>query len=116
MKTIAILILSVVLASCGMMSKDGESSKKTIEIMTSAECNDCKERLEGNLNYVKGIQFAELDVPSKVLTVKYDSKKITLQEIKDKINDIGYDADGQKAAEENVKQLPMCCQPGGMEK
>ena len=112
MKTpIMIIILALFFGSCAVM-KNG-SQKKTVEIKTSAQCGMCKERIEGELNYVKGIQFAELNVDNQILTVKYNEEIISLQQIKDKVNEIGYDADGQKAPADKVKELPMCCQPGG---
>jgi cation transport ATPase len=43
----------------------------TIQIQTSAQCGDCKERIEGKLNYTKGIKFAELNDQTKIVTVKY---------------------------------------------
>lgn len=84
-------------------------------IQTSAQCGNCKERIEGKLNYVKGIKFAELDMETKKVTVKYSPKKISLQKIKETIAAIGYDADEVKAKQEDVLKLPKCCQPGGME-
>lgn len=89
---------------------------ETSVIQTSAQCNDCKERIEGKLNYTKGIKFAELDLETKKVTVKYATKKISLQKIKEAIAAIGYDADEVKAKQETVLKLPKCCQPGGMEK
>jgi copper chaperone CopZ len=87
---------------------------KTIIIQTSAECGDCKERLEEKLNYTSGIKFAELDLESKKLTVKFTTSKISEAEIKQIISALGYDADDQKAPKEAVQKLPLCCQPGGM--
>lgn len=84
------------------------------KIMTSAECGSCKDRIEGKLNYVDGIRFAELDVPTKVLTVKYQSSKISLAEIRKIVSETGYDADEVKANPEKVEALPNCCKPGGM--
>jgi copper chaperone CopZ len=86
----------------------------TIQIQTSAQCDDCKERIEGKLNYTKGIKFAELDNQTKIVTVKYDPKKIELLAIKQTIAKIGYDADEVKAAKEDVEKLPKCCQPNGL--
>jgi copper chaperone CopZ len=85
----------------------------TIQIQTSAQCGDCKERIEGKLNYIKGIKFAELNDETKIVTVKYDPKKIELIAIKQTIAKIGYDADEVKAAKEDVEKLPKCCQPNG---
>lgn len=89
---------------------------QTSVIHTSAECGSCKERIEGVLNYTKGVKFAELDVESKDLTVKYKTKKISLDEIKKILVETGYDADDMKANPEAVEKLPACCKPGGMEK
>jgi copper chaperone CopZ len=89
---------------------------ETSVIQTSAQCNDCKERIEGKLNYTKGVKFAELDLESKKVTVKYSPKKITLQKIKETIASVGYDADEVKAKKEDILKLPKCCQPGGMDK
>lgn len=107
-----ILMLTIVFTS-GMVSAQ---KSETVQIKTSAECGQCKERLEEALNYTKGIVFSELDVETKVLTIKYKKSKITLEEIKKAISEIGYDADEVKANPEKQKTLPMCCQPGGMKK
>ena len=85
----------------------------TSEIQTNAQCGDCKERIEGKLNYIKGIKFAELNDETKIVTVKYDPNKIDLVTIKQTIAKIGYDADEVKAAKEDVEKLPKCCQPKG---
>ncbi len=95
----------------------GVSYSQTVEeakIKTSAECGSCKERIEEKLNYTGGVRFAELDVESKVLTVKYSTKKITLDEIKKILSELGYDADDVKANPKAVEKLPTCCKPGGM--
>jgi copper chaperone CopZ len=102
----------IILFICGIsFSQKAETSV----IQTSAQCNDCRERIEGKLNYTKGIKFAELDMETKKVTVKYTSKKISLQKIKETIAAIGYDADEVKAKQEDVLKLPKCCQPDGME-
>lgn len=94
------------------------SAQKTekVVIKTSAECGDCKERIESKLNYTKGVSFAELDYETKELTVKFKTDKITLAEIKKIVSELGYDADELKANEVTQKKLPLCCQPGGMKK
>lgn len=85
-------------------------------ILTSAECENCKERIEAMLNYTKGVKFAELEVATKKLVVKFNLDKITLPEIKQKLSELGYDADEIKANESAQKKLPLCCQPNGMKK
>lgn len=111
MKTVIFALFVALFATAANAQK-----LQTSTIKTSAECGDCKERIESKLNYTKGVKFADLDLESQVLTVKFKADKITLAEIKKIISEVGYDADEVKAVPEKQKQLPLCCQPGGMKK
>jgi copper chaperone CopZ len=110
MKTITLSLFFVLLSTISFGQKS-----TTSQIQTNAQCGDCKERIEGKLNYTKGIKFAELNDETKIVTVKYDPKKIDLLTIKQTIAKIGYNADEVKAAIEDVEKLPKCCQPNGHE-
>ena len=93
---------------------DKAPKTQTVVIKTSAECGDCKERVESKLNYTKGISFAELNYEKQELTVKFKTDKISLDEIRKIVSELGYDADEVKANTKAQKELPACCQPGGM--
>ena len=87
-----------------------------VDIQTSAECGSCKTRIEDKLNYTAGIKFAELDLETKKVLVKFNPKKISLAEIKTILSETGYDAGEVKAVPAAVQKLPTCCKPGGMKK
>lgn len=86
---------------------------QTVKIQTSAQCADCEERIEDGLNYLRGVKYAELDNDSKIVEVKFKTSAVSLKEIKQKLNSIGYSADDFKASAEQVAKLPKCCQPYG---
>lgn len=109
-----VIAITMMMFTFGTMAQKEKKVEEKV-IQTSAECNECKERLETKLNYTKGIRFAELDVPSKKLTVEYKTKTISLTEIKTIISELGYDADELKANSDAYKALPECCKVGGME-
>ncbi len=111
MKTIILSLLFVFVGVQAFGQKKGKV--ETVVIQTSAECEQCEERIEGALNYTKGIKFAELDMHTMKLTVKYRPDQISLDEIKKKIASLGYDADEVKADPSAQKELPACCKPGG---
>lgn len=113
MKNYVMLMLTMFVLN-GLWAQEKKAKYETVVIQTSAECGQCKERIEDGLNYLKGVTFAELDLETKKVTVKYSTKKVSFQQIKEKINSIGYDADDMKANPDVVKKLPACCQPGGM--
>lgn len=90
-----------------------QSSVETVSFLTSAVCGECKERIEKELNYTKGVIFAELDTESKIVTVKYKTKTISKEGVAAVINNLGYDAGDFKRNEEAFSKLPKCCQSAG---
>lgn len=75
-----------------------------VTIKTSAECKFCKENIESYLKKIKGIRRVKCDYVKHEVYVMYNSKKITIEQIRKEMNDIGYDADGQKANFDKYKK------------
>ena len=80
-----------------------------VQFKTSAVCDMCKARLEKSLAYEKGVQAANLDVPSKVLTVTYNPAKTTPAALRTAVQKTGYDADETTADARAYDRLPDCC-------
>jgi mercuric ion binding protein len=93
------------------------AQKKTeeIKIKTSAQCDQCKERIEKALAFEKGIKRSNLNLDTKEITVVYNPEKTTPEKIRKAIAAVGYDADNVPADEKAYKKLPKCCQKGGAE-
>lgn len=108
-------MLALLFVSSFGFSQKPAAKTETVVILTSAECDECKARIEGALNYTKGVKFAELDVPSRKLTIKFKNDVISLAEIKKQIAALGYNADEVPADPTAYEKLPACCKAGGME-
>lgn len=113
MKNVIMIVFAVMFVQFAN-AQEKKAKYETVVIQTSAECGDCEERIANMLNYTKGVKFSELDIESKKLTVKFQPAKISLETIKQKLVELGYDADEMKANPEAQQKLPSCCQPGGM--
>ena len=96
------------------VSKIQEIEKKvdTVEIKTSAICGMCKERLEHDMTFEKGVKSVELDLDTKILTISYKTNKTSKEELKKAVTKIGYDADEMVANQKAHDRLPPCCQKG----
>jgi periplasmic mercuric ion binding protein len=81
----------------------------TLRVKTSAVCETCKEALEHNLSFEKGVKSSHLDLDTKIITVVYNNEKTNPEKIKTAIVKTGYDADSLKADERAFKKLPECC-------
>ena len=105
-KLIAYLFLSVLLLSSTAYA---QKKSEEIRIKTSAQCGQCKTRIETALAYEKGVIKSELNVETKELTVVYKPGKTTPGMIRKALNNLGYDADSTLANEKAYAKLPSCC-------
>lgn len=102
LKTILIIVLAGIFSSA-MAEAD------TLKVKTSAQCEDCKERIENKLNFLKGVKSAALDLTTKEVTVVYDPAKTNPEAIRTAITKAGYDADEIPAEKKAYDKLPKCC-------
>ena len=102
-------ILAVVL-STSTMAQDTKKKIETVEIQTTAVCDMCKELIvDKTLAFEKGLKFAEMNVETGVLTVRYRNDKTSLSHIRNVISDLGYSADSVKADPAAHENLHFCC-------
>lgn len=93
-----------------------QNTKETeVKIKTSAQCDMCKDRIEEALAFTKGVTYADLDVESKIATVRFKTSKNNKKGILEAIAGAGYDADEILAEEKAYDKLPDCCKKGGMD-
>lgn len=84
-----------------------------IEIMTSAQCGMCKDRIEKALAYEKGVIKSEVDMTTKKVKVTYKTKKTNPDKIRLAISKVGHDADDIAADPVAYEKLPGCCRKPG---
>jgi copper chaperone CopZ len=84
-----------------------------VVIKTSAICEMCKEAIEYDLAFEKGVKSAELNLDTKEVTVVYNGKKTDAQTIRKRITMVGYHADDLVRDAKAYEKLPFCCKDGG---
>ena len=106
------LIFLIMVAATMQISSSiyAQTSKKTETIKVYGNCEMCKTTIEGSLKKKDGIISKKWDQETKMLSVTYDSVKITIQQIGEKIAGVGYDNEHKTATDEKYKNLHKCCQ------
>ena len=105
-----ILIFAMVPAWSGnIRAQDAEPKEKEIKIQTSAVCGMCKERIETNMAFEKGVKSVVLDEETKEVTIVYKTAKTDPDKLRKAISKLGYDADDVAADKEAYEKLPACC-------
>jgi copper chaperone CopZ len=111
-KQIILIIIAVTFSiSVNAQKEKTEKNSKTeiIEIQTSAQCEMCKETIEKEMAFVKGVKYVNLDLETKKVTVKFRKDKTDSDKIKHEISELGYDADEVTANPKVYEKLPACC-------
>lgn len=111
-------IMSLSLMAIGFLAMAQQKPIETAEgnkvvIKTSAICEMCKEAIEYDLAFEKGIKSAELNLETKEVTVVYNAKKTSDEVIRKRITMVGYHADTLKRDPIAYNKLPFCCKDGG---
>ena len=93
------------LSSCEAQIKNS----KTETVKVYGNCGMCKKTIETAANE-KGIIKADWNVETGMLTMTYDAKKTSQDEILKKIANAGYDSDKFTAPDKTYDGLHGCCQ------
>ena len=101
--------MAMILGPVAMQAQDKESKTETVDIKTSAICDMCKERLEKNMAFEKGVTAVSLNDETKILTLTFKKGKTDKEKLKKAISKIGYDADDILADQKAYDRLPACC-------
>ena len=80
----------------------------TMHFKVNGVCEQCKTRIE-NAAYVKGVKYAEWNVDTHDLIVKFDSTKTSPEVFLKSIAKAGHDNDLFTAEEADYNKIAKCC-------
>lgn len=100
-----VFVLTLGLFSCNTSS----SSEKIETFKVWGNCEKCKVTIENSVK-VDGVIEQDWNVESKLMTVKFDSTKISLSGIQQLVAKSGYDNDGFYGDDYAYAKLAACCQ------
>ena len=85
----------------------------TIQTNASLKCQKCIDRFKDNVPFFKGVKDYTYDANTAKITINYDSKKTTPDQLRQQISKLGYNADAVKADPAAREKLPACCKNSG---
>lgn len=83
-------IMAMLVFAIGMFAKD----IKTVVFTTLPQmhCENCENKIKGNLRFEKGIKDIQTSVPDQKVTIQYDADKTNPEKIAKGFAKIGYEA------------------------
>ena len=83
-------------------------NEKTETVKVWGNCGMCKARIEKALK-IDGVNTADWNVETKILTVSYDSKTINPDQIQQAVAAVGHDTEKFRATDLAYAKLHGCC-------
>ena len=117
-KYLVFALMAIGIASCGEKTATENSKIAAVEVVNGisnstfkvwGNCDMCKETIEASLK-VDGVNKADWNVDSKIMSIEFDSAKISLDQIQKNIAAVGYDNDKYKGDDKAYSELADCCQ------
>jgi mercuric ion binding protein len=107
--TVFTLMLSVSASAQKQKTVETAVIKTTIYCDHCKVCETCGPKFEKTLLKEKGVQMVTLDETAMTIKVVYNTKKTNLDNIRQAISKLGYDADDVKADAVAYEGLDGCC-------
>ena len=87
-----IIILIALLFTVSVFSGNNETEKIRTKVIPTygMHCSSCEETVTNELMKLSGVKSVKADHINKTVTVKYDDKKVTLEQVKQAIVNAGY--------------------------
>ena len=101
------IFLFLFFISTSISAQNEKNKKSNFEVI--GNCEICKKRIEKAALSLKGVKMATWDIPSNILSVTYNSNKISPDKIQSAVADVGHDTPSFKAPDNVYNELPICC-------
>ncbi|MEA1876248.1 MAG: heavy metal-associated domain-containing protein [Bacteroidota bacterium] len=108
---IALLAFSLALFSSNfstMAQEKKEKKEKKIETLTcwvSMDCDGCVAKIKKNIAYEKGVKDLNIDLKTKLVTVKYRKDKTSPEKLEKAIRDLGFKTEIIKEVKKEGKKV-----------
>jgi Cu(I)/Ag(I) efflux system membrane fusion protein len=92
------------------LTKNSDSqSIQDATFRVSGNCEMCKDRIEKAAKSVDDVDYAVWDIDTKMIKVRFNKEKTSLDDIHNAIAKAGHDTEKVKASDEVYSKLPECC-------
>lgn len=98
----------LLLTTCSILCLAALAQEKTETFKVYGNCGMCKKRIEKAAK-TDAVSSAIWNADTKLMTITYDEKKITGEEIQQKITAAGHDTEQFSADDKVYEKLPGCC-------
>ena len=109
MKKILILMLALTMGIGGSFAQEKKQKKsETVTFVTNLDCENCAKKILNVIPFKKGVKDMEVDVPTKVVEIKFDPRKTSVEVLVEELKKLD-------VAVLSINGQPVDCEAGECE-
>lgn len=85
-------IITLMMAISATISMAKDIKTVVFTTMPQMHCENCENKIKGNLRFEKGVKKIETDIEKQHVTVTYDADKTTIEKLQNGFEKFGYEA------------------------
>lgn len=101
-------VACLLIISIASKSQNNNVTYTTKQFKVYGACGMCKDRIEAAAK-IRGVKTALWDVATNMMKLEYDSLRVSLLKVQEKIVAVGHDVENLKANDKVYGALPGCC-------
>ena len=74
------------------VTAEAKPEKKTVTFSVEIDCVSCKQKIERNIAYEKGVLNLKVNMKENTVAVTYDATKTSVEKLTDAFKKLGYEA------------------------
>lgn len=87
-----IIVLAIMALFSLSISAKGEVKTITFKV-AQLECQNCEAKIKKNISFEKGVKDLSCDIEHRLVTIKYDDAKTTVEKLQNGFKKFGYTAE-----------------------
>lgn len=110
MKTASYIIVAFMLFIGFQTTVLAQKSKniETVNMKVEGVCSMCQQRIQ-KASFIKGVKSAHWNQESQILSVIFNPKKTSAEQISQSVANVGHATEHHKADKQTYQELPDCC-------
>ena len=105
-----LVCLLIIVLGIGCSVSNGKEANIALPTMM---CGMCETNIKSSVADLDGVMKVNIDLEKKTGQVVFDTKKISVEQIEEKIAGAGYKANSTVAVKSAYDNLPRCCKVNG---
>jgi periplasmic mercuric ion binding protein len=101
------LIVAATIFNAQSQKKTNEKKFAEVIFIVNMHCQNCKDRIEKNIPFEKGVKDLTVDLEKKEVTIVFNPQKTSIEKLKKAVIDLGYTCEQKEVQKKDTRDSKL---------